>query len=162
MAIPFKRPHWTIGTKLVSLIAVLLLSSIAGVGLISTDRMVNNAQDLVRDFTRTSASMLAAQVRESVVSTTDKMRILGGMMVQDSIRPDTRKRIASELFASDPDFLAIYVHALDESGAARLVTSAVSPELARLGDPTGMTAWKNATEDKKGFQLDQLGRGEAQ
>src|SRR4051812_33029420 len=160
----FKRfglPSFTIGAKLVSLIAALLLVSIAGVGLISTTIMVENDTSLIQVSNLNTAQVLASQMRETFASATDKMRILGATLVQGSIAQPVKDRITSEFFDSDKDFLAIYVHALDERGAPALLAGASSPELAKLGDSDGSRTLKAVTEDK-GFQLGQLARGEAQ
>src|SRR5579872_806235 len=128
----FGRPRWTIGAKLVSLIAGLLLTSIAGVGLISTTITVQNDTGLIQVSNLNTAQVLAGQMREAFVSATDKMRVLGATLVQTSISPEVKDRITSEFFSGDHDFLAVYVHTTDDSGEARLLANASSPELAKL------------------------------
>src|SRR4051812_42836249 len=161
MAIKLKPPRWTIGAKLVTLIALLLLSSAAGVGLISTNIMVSNDSGLIAASNLNAAALLASQVRETFASATEKLRILGSALVQSGIPPQIKDRIVSEFFAGDHDFLAVYVHSSEASGAPKLQTGSASPELAKLGDPDGMKTLKTISDDKN-FQFGQLARGEAQ
>lgn len=133
------RFRLTIGTKLVSLIAATLVSSLVTLVYLSTRMFIDDNTRMIQSINADTASSLATRTRELFENVTEKMRILGTVLVQDQL-PEQRDAITREFFVKDKDFLAVYVHAADAGaqGGFKIVGRSVSPEMAEtIGDPDG-------------------------
>ncbi len=130
----------TIGTKLVGLIAILLISSVAGIVYLSSRMVVEENTALIQQINSDTATGLATQMREQFENLTEKMRVLGTMLTQEHAAADLRDQVVAEFFAKDKDFLALLVQKrIDGQSAFALGAKALSPDflkvLATADDP---------------------------
>ncbi len=105
----------TIGTKLVTLIAVLLLASIASLVWLSTRMFTEDNTALIQQMNADAATSLSNQTREYLSALTDKMRILGTLLANRTSAhqsADDSDRVEAEFFAKDRDFLAVLRHSV--------------------------------------------------
>ena len=155
MAEPKFRLRFTIGTKLVGLIAALLIGSVISLVKLSTEMFVESDTALIQQANADAASNLATQMREQFQATTEKMRILGTLLLQNS-KKDT---LIDEFFSKDKGFLAVFIQRTDTQDAPTL--KAVSPEMTKMRDPEANEALETVKRDLD-FSLGLLGEGEVQ
>jgi adenylate cyclase len=151
----------TIGTKLVGLIAILLLSSVVSLVWLSTNMFIEDNTALIQQMNSDSAGSLATRMRDSFREVTDKMRMLGTVMAQESLSTEVRSQLTHEFFAKDPDFLAVAIHKGTDTASPTRLAAAVSPELAAQGDIDGAKVL-TALASEKEFSLDAMSRGAIQ
>ena len=126
----------TIGAKLVGLIAVLLIASVASLVVLSTRMFTDDNTALIQQMNADKAASLAAQVREQLQSLNEKMSVLGTLLYQNQAQTadakaldPTKTQIINEFFAQDKDFLALFVHKRTDAGELPTVAHALSPDL---------------------------------
>jgi adenylate cyclase len=153
----------TIGTKLIGLIAFLLVGSVTTIVYQSTEMYVSNDKENIRVSNVETTSSLANQTREIFGDLSDKMRFLGMILWQNSAAPSPAadNPVAKSLFERDKDFVGFMVQKLDEHGALVVLSTAFSPEMAGLGDGSGENALAAFASDKS-FSVSQLLKGESQ
>lgn len=157
----FPRIRLTIGTKLVALIASLLMASVVGLVWSSTRLFVDYNTAFIQQTNAETAASLAAQMRELFENTTEKMRVLGTVLIQDLGQAEVKDRVVAEFFSKDKDFLALVVHKHGDDGATEVAQKTASPELAGLGDSDAEKALAALLADSN-FSLTQVAKGEAQ
>lgn len=156
------RIRLTIGTKLVSLVALLLMASVISLVWLSTRMFTEDNVALIQQMNADTAASLSFQVRELFENTVEKMRVLGTILTQDSGDSQSRNRIVREFFSKDSDFLFLGVHQhKKEDGSATVQYRASSPEIAAQNDPNGDKILSSVAADKN-FSLAQVARGEVQ
>jgi adenylate cyclase len=109
------RARLNIGTKLVTLIAVLLVASIVSLVWVSTRMFTEDNTALIQQMNADTATSLSNQMREYLNGLTDKMRILGTLLGSKSQSARTNEetdRVEAEFFAKDTDLLAVLHHAV--------------------------------------------------
>jgi adenylate cyclase len=144
----------TIGTKLVGLIAILLISSVAGIVFLSSRMVVEENTALIQQINSDTATGLATQMREQFENLTEKMRVLGTMLNQEGQAADLKEQIIGEFFSKDKDFLAMLVQKrVDGSTDFTLGAKALSPDflksLATAEDPRADKAAMNLLSAKE-------------
>jgi adenylate cyclase len=156
-----KRLRLTIGAKLVGLIALLLIASVASLVRLSTDMFIEDNTALIQQMNSDSAGSLATRMRDSFREVTDKMRMLGTVMAQESVPAEVRSQVTHEFFAKDPDFLAVAIHKSANTAAPERHSVAVSPEIAAQGDADGVKTLA-ALGAEKDFSIGAMARGAIQ
>ncbi len=122
----------TIGTKLVGLIAILLVSSIAGIVYLSSRMVIEENTALIQQINSDTASSLATQMREQFENLTEKMRVMGTMINEDGASAGLREHVVAEFFSKDKDFLGLLVHKrVDETAQFSLGGKALSPDFMK-------------------------------
>jgi len=132
MAIRRLQLRITIGTKLVSLLAVLLMSSVISLVWLSTRMFVESDTALIQQTNADTAGNLATQMRELFQGITDKMRILGTVLMQTYPQKESKDHLVQEFFSKDKDFLAVYLMRPEANGTFTLVERAHPPEFTEL------------------------------
>jgi adenylate cyclase len=155
------RLRFTIGTKLVGLIAILLMGSIVSLVWLSTRMFVESDTALIQQENADAAASLATQMRESLQSSTDKMRILGTFFVQFPHPSEAKNKIISEFFSKDKDFLAVFLAKAQPHHDSTFVSKAISPEMISLEDPTGERALSTLLRNRE-VSLNSVSDGEVQ
>ncbi len=160
---PFLKPRFrlTIGTKLVGLIGVLLLSSVLSLVWLSTRMFVESDTALIQQANADTAANLATQMRELFQGVTDKIRILGTVLLQNYEPPGVKDRLVGEFFSKDPDFLALFLESRTDPNPFTTLTRAIAPEAVQLLSPDGERELSSLLGDKN-FSLLQVGAGEVQ
>jgi adenylate cyclase len=116
---------------------------------------------LIQQANADAAANLATQMRELFQGITDKMRILGTLLVQPAHSSEIRDQLVTEFFSKDRDFLAVFLERSDAQGSFLVVDRALSPHLNQLNDVTGNRALSLVSEDPD-FSLSSVGEGEVQ
>ncbi|MGK5082613.1 adenylate/guanylate cyclase domain-containing protein [Bdellovibrionota bacterium FG-1] len=150
----------TIGTKLVSLIAVLLLGSVVGLVWVSTRMFTEDNTALIQKMNSDTASSLATRVRDGFEGITNRMRMLGTILVQDSVTNETRARLKAEFFSKDKDFLLLAIQRDVDTASPQTIAVAGSPDLNSMGDADGAKTLAAALSEKE-FSVTRIARGEA-
>jgi len=112
----------TVGMKLGGLISILLVASVFGLVTLSTRLFVDYNTAQIQQITFDTASSLAIQMRQTFESTTDKMRILGTLLMQEGAP-------VRDLMAKDTNLLAVFVHEKKGEEPTQLRSQALSDEL---------------------------------
>lgn len=141
-----------------SLVAILLMSSVLSLGWLSTQMFVESDTALIQQTNADTAANLGTQMRELFQAITEKMRILGTVLLHSPLA--TKDRLVGEFFSKDPDFLALYIKKKEFNGFT-VQNRALSPEMAKLDDLTGDKALK-ALETDTHFSLDSISSGDVQ
>lgn len=147
----------TIGAKLVSLIAFVLVAAVVSVVWVSTRMFIEDNTALIQQLTSDTSSHLSSRVRESVAELTQKIRVLGSVHLPGA---GDKASITQEMFAGDEDWLALYVHAF-ENGNPVAKGRAISQRLGKIGDTQGDITWATLSAEKR-FLLSQVEKGEPQ
>ncbi len=142
---PKLRPKiwFGIGAKLIALVGFVLLASIVSLVWMNSRMFVEHATVTLNKMNSDMASSIAGQMREVFVNVTDKMRVMGGVLVQNTsaqtMTLEKEKLLASSFFEKDKEFLALFVIELDASSpvGVRASSRLVSPELANWNDANG-------------------------
>jgi adenylate cyclase len=154
----------TIGAKLIGLIALLLVSSIATIVYQSTSMYVGNDKENIRVSNVETTGSLAIHTREVFESLTEKMRFLGDLLIQDAgqggANTGAESPIIRDFFDKDKDFLGVVIHHVD-NGTWNPSSKALSPEFIATGDTDGAKAL-DAVISSKSFSPTQLAKGEPQ
>ena len=154
--IDFSRLRMTIGTKIVGLIAILLLSSVISLVWVSTQIYTDADTALIQQTNSDAAYHLATQVRGQLLSITEKMRFLGTLLSKPQIdaqtpslsanvslqpsgtAPSAVSLLVNELFNQDSDLLALYLLKQTSEHEFDPVSQGFSPQMLALwGDPKG-------------------------
>ncbi|MCM2277652.1 MAG: HAMP domain-containing protein [Oligoflexia bacterium] len=156
MPIPRPRVRLTVGAKLVSLISVLLVASIAALVYLSTRMTVEEVQAIIQQNNADKTMSLSIQMRETFDGLTEKMRILGSVLI-DPQAAEARQHTVQEFFAKDKDFLGAFVYARQPDGKFAVSARSVSSEL-----PEGESAdtLQAALMGDPELQLEQVGKGD--
>ena len=159
---PQLKLRLTIGTKLISLIALLLISSVATIVYQSTEMYVRNDHENIRVSNVESTSSLANEARDTFSGLADKMRYLGTMIWQDTSSAPINNPIVKEFFDKDKDFLGIVVQKRPDPVTPVLtqVNRAFGSELSAI-DSDGSKALATL-HAQHSFSVPQLLKGEAQ
>ncbi|MEW6056823.1 MAG: adenylate/guanylate cyclase domain-containing protein [Bdellovibrionota bacterium] len=152
----------TIGTKLVSLIAALLITSIVSLVWISTQMFSEDNMALISKVNADTAESLANQARELFESTTDKMRVLGTVLIQEIPHVETKERIINEFFSKDKDFLFLFVNKHNQDGSSSIWQKAVSAELKSNNAESEVSKAFNSLASNPNFSMSQVAKGEVQ
>ena len=97
----------TIGTKLVGLIALLLMGSVTSLIFLSTRMFIEDNTALIQQMNSDTAGSLATQMRELFTNLTEKMRVMGTVMNEGS---SNQEKVVNEFFAKDKEFLAVFMY----------------------------------------------------
>lgn len=159
MAIPKPRIRLTIGAKLISLIAALLMGSVLTLVWVATRMFIEDNTALIQQTNADTAASLATQMRGQFIELTDKMRVLGTIQMQEQTSADARAQITREFFTKDKDFLGVFLYRAGETPT--VIARTMSPEMAPLGDADGEKALATTAGDKD-FLLPQVAKGEVQ
>jgi len=151
------RFRLTIGTKLVSLIAFVLVAAVASVVWVSTKLFVEDNTALIQQMNADAAGHQATRIREQFENLTQKMQVLGTLSVAPSAENEALSR---RLVGGGEEILAFFVFDLLPTGPAPK-TRTVSPQLEKWGDPTGAISQEKILQEKT-FSLAQLEKGEVQ
>ncbi len=151
----------TVGKKLIGLIAILLMTSVVSLVWLATRLFIQDNTSLIQQMNADSAAGLTTQMRELLENTTEKMRVLGTLLLQDSKNSFTKESLIREFFTKDKDFLAVYLHKYDSTAAIQTPAKAVSPYLKEMNDPDGEKLLSSLLSEKD-FQLPQVFKGEVQ
>lgn len=124
-----RRPSITIGFKIITLIAGLLLISVGCLVWVSSDRFTKDTTDLIQQMNMDRAAGISSETREIFEFTTEKMRILGSVLLnsQDPNTPKNSNAIP-EFFSKDKNFLSLYLFELNTTTGVKLLTKALAPE----------------------------------
>jgi adenylate cyclase len=150
----------TIGTKLVGLIAFLLLISVVGLVTVSTWMFTDDNRSMINQVTLETAGSLATRMRDTFEGVTSRMRMIGTILIQETIPAPARDQVLSEFFEKDKDYLALVIHKNADTDAPVIQNRAISPELVAAGDPDGEKTLSALTGEKD-FSLARISRGEA-
>ncbi len=150
----------TIGTKLVGLIAVLLMASVVSLVLLATRLFVEDNTALIQKMNADTAASLATQVRELLQGTSEKMRMLGTILMQN-MDEQTKGRLSEEFFSKDKDFLAFYINKHEQAGSNEVLRRAISQELKNLNDTDGQKLF-DSIQANRDFSLAQVSKGDVQ
>lgn len=156
-----KKVRLTIGTKLVTLIALLLMVSAASLVWISTNMFIEDNTALIQQMNADTAASLATQTRELFENLTEKMRVMGTVLLQDFGSADARNQITTEFFSKDKEFLSVYLYKHNHDGTTSIQGKAVSVSSATFNDPSGERALQALATDRM-FSMSQLVKGEVQ
>jgi adenylate cyclase len=151
----------TIGTKLVGLVAALLMSSVISLVWLSTRMFVESDTALIQQSNADTASYLATQMRELFQNNTEKTRILGTVLHQNPTIPPHQNPLISEFFAKDKELLGVFLKQITLEGEFRVTAKAISPEMHPLDDPNGDLALA-ALENDRDFSLKSVSEGDVQ
>ncbi len=150
----------TVGTKLIALIAILLMGSITTLVLISTRMFVEDNKGLIQVMNADMAAGLSTQMRELFGGITEKMRVLGTALLETTPNTPSQTPIVREFFAKDKDFLAVYLYQ-SAAGGWTVRSRAISPEMQHLGDSDGAKALTAIAGDKD-LSIPQVAKGAVQ
>ncbi len=137
------------------------MSSVVSLVWLSSQMFVESNTALIQQTNADTAGNLAAQIRELLSSITEKMRILGTIILQTYQPPELKERLVSEFFSKDKDFLAVFIEKSDVSGLLTHLSRAISPEMAALNDSSGENANTVFLADKS-LALHEVIEGEVQ
>ncbi len=153
--------RFSIGTKLVGLLATLLMVSVLSLVWLSTRMFVESDTALIQQSNADTAANLATQMRELLQAVTEKMRIMGTILIQTHPNQETKDRLISEFFSKDRDFLSVFVEKVESNGTTLVQYRAVSPEMKLLNDVNGDRAVALISRDSN-FLLPLVAVGEVQ
>ncbi|MGE4232605.1 MAG: adenylate/guanylate cyclase domain-containing protein [Bacteriovoracia bacterium] len=142
----------TIGAKLIGVIAILLMASVASLVWLSTRLFIEDNTALIQKMNADTAASLATQMRELFQNTTEKMRMLGTVLIQD-LPADKKQRLIREFFVKDKDFIGVFIHQHTDA-SARVMQKAVAEDV----DSEGLLEPLN---DDKNFSLSTVATGES-
>ncbi len=151
----------SIGTKLIGLIALLLMGSVATLVWLSTRLFIQDNTALIQQMNSDTASGLSTQMRGVFDTLTEKMRVMGAVLREDFKRAEGQKAVLDEFFAKDKDYLAVYLYHFekDKDGVFNLKGTSTSPEMEQHGDAQGTSA-EALIRDPKAYDLLNVVRGE--
>ena len=156
-----RRIIFSVGAKLIGLIAVLLLSSLVSLVWLSTRMFIEDNTALIQQMNADTASNLSTQMRELFNYLTEKMRFVGAVLLNDTSEPDIKEQLTQSFFQGDKNFLAVYLHRSGEGGVFTLASKATSPDMATMSDPDGEKLLASLLADKE-FSLANVRNGDAQ
>jgi len=133
------RFRLTIGTKLISLIGVLLMASVISMVWLSTRMFIEDNTALIQQMNADHAANLASRTREILEFSTSKMRVVGMSLIQRKTEQDGASPLVSEYLSKGEDFLSIFVQKVQENGA-EVVARSFSPDWESMNDPEGNSA----------------------
>lgn len=151
------RFRLTIGAKLVSLIAFVLVAAVASVVWVSTRLFIEDNTALIQQMNADAAGHQATRIREQFENLTQKMHVLGTLQLTPSPENDV---LSKRLVGGGEEILAFFVFDLTPTGPVPK-TRTVSPQLEKWGDPTGETTQEKILQEKT-FALAQMEKGEVQ
>jgi adenylate cyclase len=157
------------------LIAGLLLGTIALLIWNSASLFIDDAERLIQLLNSQTASGLSRQTQELVNSITERMRVVGTVLIPTGAetaettasQAPLKERLLRLPFESDSDFLGVALHKHpritpeDQNSKPVLIAKKMSPELASLGDPDGDKMLSDLEQDH-GFSFAKLLTNDAQ
>jgi hypothetical protein len=157
-----KNLRVTIGAKLIGLIALLLISSIATIVIQSTTSYVGNDKSNIKDSNVETTGSLAINTREVFENLTEKMTYLGGMLIQGGTKTNVGmgNPAVREFFDKDKDFLGVVIHHVENTAWVPF-SQALSSDFVSSGDTDASKALA-AVMANKAFSPSQLIKGEPQ
>jgi adenylate cyclase len=156
---PTGKFRLTISAKLIGLIAILLISSIATIVYQSTKMYVENDRGNIQVSNVETTETLAIQTRDIFGNLTEKMRFIGTILLQDP-QNVSNNPLVQDFFDSDKDFVGIFIHKT-ENGEWTRVGQVFSPEFVASGDIDG-TRELAMLKVNKNFSTEKLLKGEPQ
>lgn len=156
----FKKLRITIGAKLVGLVAVILMTSVVSLVWLSTRMFIESDTALIQQTNADTAGSLSTQMRELFQGITEKMRILGTLLLDPGATPRLKK-FTDEFFSKDKDFLGVFLQKFNENGSFYTLNQVLSPEMTLLNDPNGEFALTAILRDPD-LSLTQVSQGEVQ
>src|SRR5688572_2182049 len=96
----------TIGTKLVGLIAVVLLTAVISVVWVATRLFIQDNTALIQQMNSDAAGHLATRLRESFEQIGQELRVFGVVHTQGA---QERESVAREILRGDDGILAMYL-----------------------------------------------------
>ena len=151
----------TIGTKLISLIALLLLVSLTSLVWLSTRMFIEDNTALIQNTNADTAASFSARMREFFEGTNERMRFLGMLLLHPESKADINATLQKEVFSKDKDFLVLYVYKHETANSNTVAARAISPEMTSINDPNG-EATINLIEQDKNLSLNLVAKGEVQ
>src|SRR4051794_37402341 len=98
------------------------MSSVLSLVWLSTRMFVESDTALIQQTNADTASNLATQMRELFQGITEKMRILGTVLLQTYDPPELKDRLVSEFFSKDRDFLAVFLEKSEPTGSFSVIS----------------------------------------
>ncbi len=152
--------HLTIGKKFIGLLIVLLGLSIFALGSIATKMFSTDNVALVQEMNITIAASRATQIREVFEGLTQKIRLLGGVLVQPSLPPEISGTLSKSFFEEDPGVLGVMVYQCDASGCHPNGRS-LSSTFEQIGDAQAADTVDKISHNVD-FSFSALAKGEVQ
>jgi adenylate cyclase len=172
-----RRPSFhfrlTIGAKLIGLVALLLAGSITAIVYQSTKMYVDNDKENIRVSNVETTENLAVQTQEIFGNLTEKMGLLGRLILQDGAQspaiPNTNQPVIQpvnqtmiqELLEKDKDFLGVVLEKNEGGVTLTAAARAWGTSMASTGDVDGSQAL-TALSAQSAFSAAQLIKGEVQ
>ncbi len=157
----------TIGAKLISLIAVLLIGSVSAIVVFSTQLFTEDSTSMIQQMNADKAGSLAIQLREQLEGTTEKMRVMGTILLPESIQTAAaRDPLLAEYYVKDKEFVGVYVFQRQVSvlpgsaGPMKAISFSLSPEERAQDADGGKTL--AALMGNPDFNPDLVAQGEIQ
>lgn len=137
------------------------MGSVLGLVKLSTLMFVESDTALIQQANSDAASNLATQMRELFQSTTEKMRILGMVLLEHTRLTEDKERLIAEFFAKDKDFLAVYLETGAQKGTLAISARGLSPQMKTMHDPEGKESFAAIGRDPD-FSFTLVQQGEVQ
>ena len=143
----------TIGAKLVALIAVLLISSVSAIVAFSTQLFTEDSTGMIQQMNADKAGSLAIQLREQLEGMTEKMRVMGTILLPDTTQTAAaRDHLLAEYYVKDRDFVGVYVfqrqNAAPGPAAGQTGAQAVTAAGAPASGPMKAVAFSLSPEER--------------
>lgn len=152
------RFRFPLSTKLISLIAALLVLSITTLVWFSTRLFIADNTALIQQMNADTATHLALQMRGVLVGLTENMRILGMKMLENAALSGAKSSL-SRYFEDNPSVSGLLLYEQDGSGKPQLTSFEVSSELSLTGEKEDVLA---SLRKEGSFSTEQLLRGQIQ
>jgi adenylate cyclase len=152
-----------VGTKLVGMITVLLICSIASLVWLATRLFITDNTALIQQTNADTATALAARMRDQFLGLNENVRILGTTLLKEHSlnNPDTYNNpIIREYLREDGPILSIFIHQKTDKGIS-IKHSAQSPAMSALHDPEAQQALEKITTHERN-PLESAFQGEPQ
>ncbi len=163
VAKPRTKIRVSIGTKLIGLISVLLLSSVVSLVILATRLFIQDNTALIQQMNADTAASISAQVREVFTNVNEKMRIVGTVLMQEGASSSGAVNpVTQQVFSKDSEFLGMFVYYYPDSNpAGEVIHRAFSPDMETWGDKDGSKVL-SALQSNKDFNPSLVAKGEVQ
>ncbi len=152
--------RFPISSKLISLIALLLVGSIATLIWFATRLFIADNTALIQQMNSDTAMGLAVQVREVFSGLTENMRILGIELLESS-SPLDQKKSEHDYFEGNPNLVGVLLQSHEGEEKSKVVGSLLAKEITALGADQQLSIEAELLKDPF-FSIQQLYRGEIQ
>lgn len=152
--------RWGIGGKLKTLILILLIVPIVSLVWLSTRFFIQDTTALIQQMTADTTASLSSLVRQEIESATEKMRLMGTLILQSQTRAEEDSRI-QDFFTVDGGFLAFYILQHRLPSKVIVHTKLTSAQFRSFESVDDRKLLSELIHDKS-FSLRNLFRGESQ